>query len=195
MKILGIFIVVIVVLFLAIQLFSMYSNRNIEQYPYQVLKVYDQFELRQYEGRLFTTIQLTSNRYEVVSGKGFSALAGYIFGGNDRKEKIAMTSPVAMSLEENMTVMFMVPSKLNESLLPKPDNKSIVFQKMPPKKMAAITFGGWANTQNISEHKNELIQLLKKENIAHKNNFYFLGYNPPYETFNRKNEIIVELLD
>jgi hypothetical protein len=193
MKILWIVVLIIIVLFIAIQVFSMYTNRGVEQYPYQVLKVYKQFELRQYEGRLFTTIQLTSNRYEEVSGKGFSALAGYIFGGNDRKEKIAMTSPVAMSLGDSMTMMFMVPSSLNDSLLPKPDNKSIVFKQMPPKKMAAITFGGWANSNSINEHKNKLIQLLKKEKIAHKNNFYFLGYNPPYETFNRKNEIIVEL--
>lgn len=193
MKILGIITLVIVVLFFAVQLFSMYTNRGIEQYPYQVIKKFNNFELRHYEGRLFTTIKLTSNRYEEVSGKGFSSLAGYIFGANDKKEKIAMTSPVAMSLDENMTMMFMVPSTLNDSLLPKPDNKSIVFKQMPPKKVAAITFGGWANSKNIAEHKNELIELLKKENIKHTNNFYFLGYNPPYEVFNRKNEIIVEL--
>ena len=28
---------------------------------------------------------------------------------------------------------------------------------------------------------------------AHANQFYFLGYNAPYEVFNRKNETIVEL--
>ena len=34
---------------------------------------------------------------------------------------------------------------------------------------------------------------LKAEGIDHTNRFYFLGYNAPYEVFNRKNEIIVEV--
>jgi len=34
---------------------------------------------------------------------------------------------------------------------------------------------------------------LDAEGITYTNRFYFLGYNPPFEVFNRKNEIIVEL--
>ena len=43
----------------------------------------------------------------------------------------------------------------------------------------------------------EKIKMLKKElktlNIKHKENFKFLGYNPPYQLIDRKNEIIVEI--
>ena len=59
--------------------------------------------------------------------------------------------------------------------------------------MAAITFGGWANDEKIAEYKQKLIAALNVEGIKHNNRFYFLGYNPPFEVFNRKNEIIVEL--
>ena len=38
-----------------------------------------------------------------------------------------------------------------------------------------------------------LISFLKAEEVKHTNRFYFLGYNAPYEVFNRKNEVIVEL--
>jgi hypothetical protein len=30
-------------------------------------------------------------------------------------------------------------------------------------------------------------------NLEHKENFEYLGYNPPYQMINRKNEVLVEL--
>jgi hypothetical protein len=47
--------------------------------------------------------------FKQASSQGFSILAGYILEEIKRNEKIAMTSPVTMSLEDSMTVMFMVP--------------------------------------------------------------------------------------
>ena len=38
-------------------------------------------------------------------------LAGYIFGGNDREQKIAMTSPVVMEMDSTMTMKFLVPAQ------------------------------------------------------------------------------------
>jgi hypothetical protein len=60
------------------------------------------------------------------------------FGGNKENEKIAMTSPVTMSLEDSMTVMFMVP-KFNKETLPKPSESQIEFRQEPAKTVAAIT--------------------------------------------------------
>ena len=104
-----------------------------------------------------------------------------------------MTSPVTMSLEDSMTMMFMVPKKLKKESLPQPDNSKIEFKEVPKKTVAAIRFGGWANDKKIKQYKQKLISALKEKEIAYSNNFFFLGYNPPYEIFNRKNEIIVEL--
>jgi hypothetical protein len=61
---------------------------------------------------LFTAVKLSTKEFKEASSQGFSILAGYIFGGNKENEKIAMTSPVTMSLEDSMTVMFMVPKKV-----------------------------------------------------------------------------------
>jgi len=171
----------------------MNGQKNIETYPYVIDKKYDSFEIRSYEATLFTTVQLTTKEYKNASRKGFSILAGYIFGGNDRNEKIAMTSPVSMSLEDSMTMMFMVPKKLDKASLPQPNQSQIEFREEPAKKVAAITFGGWANDEKIEKYKEKLIAALDAEGIAYTNRFYLLGYNPPYEVFNRKNEIIVEL--
>ena len=35
--------------------------------------------------------------------------------------------------------------------------------------------------------------LLQKEGIPFTDKFYFYDYNPPYEVFNRKNEVVIEL--
>ena len=182
----------LVLVFVIVQLFALKTQKDIETYPYVVVKKYDQFEIRNYESRLFTSVKLPTNRYENASSNGFSILAGYIFGNNKTNEKIAMTSPVAMSLEDSMTMMFMVPEK-NKATLPEPNSKEIKFRKEPSKTVAAITFGGWADQKKIDFHKKKLIDAMDANSVPYTDKFYFLGYNAPYETYNRRNEVIVEL--
>jgi hypothetical protein len=193
MKALLIVIGVILLAFIIIQLYAINGQRNIESYPYVVNKKYDVFEIRSYEATLFTSVKLSANTYKDASSKGFSILAGYIFGGNEKNEKIAMTSPVSMSLEDSMTMMFMVPKKFKKETLPQPNQSQIKFREEPAKTVAAISFGGWADDKKIEEYKQKLKSALDAEAITYTNHFYFLGYNPPFEIFNRKNEIIVEL--
>ena len=193
MKILLIISGVLLIAFLAVQFFAKSIQRDIETYPYVVDKKYDAFEIRSYEATLFTSVQLSGNKYKDASSKGFSILAGYIFGGNEKNDKIAMTSPVAMSLEDSMTMMFMVPAKFKKETLPQPNQSQIKFREEPAKTVAAISFGGWANDEKIEKYKQKLISALDGEGITYTNRFAFLGYNPPFEFFNRKNEIIVEL--
>jgi len=193
MKIISILLGILLIAFIVIQLFALKSQKNIETYAYNVTKTYDNFEIRTYESTLFTSVKLYTKNYKESSSKGFSILAGYIFGDNDRNEKIAMTSPVAMSLEDSMTMLFMVPKKFNKETLPKPNQSQIVFNEEPAKTVAAIAFKGWANDEKIETYKQQLKLALDKQGIAYTNRFYFLGYNAPYEFFNRKNEVIVEL--
>ena len=193
MKALLIFIGVILLAFIITQVFAYSEQRNIESYNYKVNKKYNEFEIRNYEASLFTSVKLSGNKFKEESSKGFSILAGYIFGGNKKNEKIAMTSPVAMSLEDSMTMMFMVPKKFKKETLPEPNQSQIIFQQEPAKIVAAIGFSGWANDKKIEKYKQKLILALDSEGINYTKRFYFLGYNPPFEFFNRKNEIIVEL--
>jgi hypothetical protein len=184
---------IILILFVISQLFFLNSQRNIETYAFTIIDSYETIEIRQYEASLFTSVQMPSNNYRKTSSKGFSVLAGYIFGGNDKEEKIAMTSPVAMSLKDSTTMLFLVPKKYTRDNLPVPNDSSIEFKDVPEKKVAAISFGGWANDSKIASFKKKLIDVLNSKGIKYTDNFYFLGYNAPMEVFNRKNEIIVEL--
>ncbi|MSP69387.1 MAG: heme-binding protein [Bacteroidetes bacterium] len=193
MKIVIIILAVILIAFTFVQIYFIREQRNIETYPYVVKKKYEQFEIRSYEATLFTSVKLSTKGYKNSSSKGFSILAGYIFGNNERNEKIAMTSPVSMSLEDSMTMMFMVPKKLNKDMLPKPNQSGIEFKEEPAKLLAAIRFNGWANDTKIEKYKQNLKAALDAEGIKYSNQFYFFGYNAPFEVFNRKNEVIVEL--
>ncbi|NDE10268.1 MAG: heme-binding protein [Chitinophagia bacterium] len=193
MKILIILLVVILIAFTFVQLYLINGQRNIERYPYVVKIKYKRFEIRTYETTLFTSVKLSTKGFKNSSSKGFSMLAGYIFGNNERNEKISMTSPVSMSLGDSMTMMFMVPKKFNKDLLPKPNQSGIEFKEEPAKTVAAISFNGWANDTKIEKYKQLLKLALDAEGIKYSNRFYFFGYNAPWEVFNRKNEIIVEL--
>jgi len=193
MKVFAILLGVVLLVFVMVQLFALISQRRIETYPYRVERQFGTFEIRSYEASLFTSVELPYRGYRESSRKGFSILAEYIFGGNKRKEKIAMTAPVTMSLEDSMKMMFLVPKKIKKEGLPEPENPRIEFREEPAKKVAAIGFGGWANDKKIKKYQEKLKAALDAEDISYTDRFYFLGYNPPYAVFNRKNEIIVEL--
>jgi len=122
---------IILILFVISQLFFLNSQRNIETYAFTIIDSYETIEIRQYEASLFTSVQMSSNNYRKTSSKGFSVLAGYIFGGNDKEEKIAMTSPVAMSLKDSTTMLFLVPKKYTRDNLPVPNDSRIEFKEYP----------------------------------------------------------------
>lgn len=195
MKITVISLIVIVIVVLLAQVYSTMSTEQTEQHSYQVLKTYGRFEVRKYEPAIFSSVKLGKRSYRESSGMGFGILAGYIFGGNARKENIAMTSPVTMELGETTTMKFMVPKGYDMNSLPPPNDKSITFEKQDEKIIAAIRFDGWANNEKIAYYTEQLREALNQEHLQYANTFSYLGYNPPYEMINRRNEIVVELIN
>ena len=87
----------------------------------------------------------------------------------------------------------MVPKTLKLNALPVPNNTNVKFKSEPGKIMAAIRFGGWANDEKIADQTEKLKSLLEEQGIEHLGNFSYLGYNPPYELLNRRNEVVVEV--
>ena len=193
MKILLIIAASLGIIFIVGQFIFMKTTSDIEMYSYKVLKKYDLFEIRKYDAANFSYVTMKTGSYQESSGNGFKSLAGYIFGGNDKKESISMTSPVVVNLDETVTMQFMVPKKYNLDDLPKPNNPDVHFKTEKEKFLATITFGGWSNDKKIAEYTAKLKALLQENNIAHFNNFSYFGYNPPFQLLNRRNEITVEI--
>ena len=193
MKTISIILIILVGLFFVAQAFITRSTNNTEEHAYEVLKEYDSFEIRKYEPAVFSYTVMKSDSFGPSSSRGFRTLAGYIFGGNETNEKIAMTTPVTMTMDDSMTMKFMVPSDMEMEDLPKPNDPNVRFEQQPEKTVAAIRFSGWANDARIAKYTEKLKGLLDKEGIEHSGEFSFLGYNPPYEVVNRRNEVIVEV--
>ena len=183
-----------IVVFLGGFLFLAWVKSN-ETYPYEVLQKFDQFEVRRYDEALFTEVEMDSGSYKSVSSQGFKVLAGYIFGANERSEKIAMTTPVTMEMQDTMTMRFLVPAQYSIEELPKPDNAAIKIKTMPERIVAVVRFSGYANDEKIETHRQKLVEALAKEGLQHKGVFTFMGYNAPFDPINRRNEVMVELLD
>jgi hypothetical protein len=184
----------IAMVIIAAQVKTARSAERTEQYPYSVIKTYRDFEVRQYERAIFARTRVDASTYRSGSSAAFRTLASYIFGGNERNENIAMTSPVAMQRGQGLEMEFMMPSKYTIESLPAPNRQDIEFYEKPEVVMAAISFKGWASDAKIAEMTETLKGLLAKEGIAHTGNFIYLGYNPPYQVINRRNEIVVEIM-
>jgi hypothetical protein len=193
MKTLFIITIGVAMVVLAAQVKTARSAERTEQYPYSVIKTYRDFEIRQYERAIFARTRVDASTIRSGSSAAFRTLASYIFGGNERSESIAMTSPVAMRQNEGVEMEFMMPSKYTIESLPAPNRQDIEFYEKPEVVMAAISFSGWASDAKIAQMTNTLKAMLEKEGINHTGQFIYLGYNPPYQVINRRNEIVVEI--
>ena len=65
-----------------------------ESPSYKVEKKDGNFEVREYDDYILAQVDVEAS-YRNALGKGFSILANYIFGGNKKKSKLPMTTPVA----------------------------------------------------------------------------------------------------
>lgn len=194
MKIFLVIAIVIIVILVIIQTYITLATGKTETQFYKVIRKGDQFEIRYYPGVVMAKISSSSKSYRDLGYSGFGKLAKYIFGGNSDKKQIAMTSPVHMNIGDTLSTMsFVMPSEYSKDELPKPDNAEIDIQTIEAEYVAVIAFAGFANTSSINKHKNLLQQQLTEKGITYYGNFRFLGYNPPFQIFGRRNEVIVSV--
>jgi len=163
-----------------------------EKQKYRVVHSEEGFEIRFYPASILATVYSDAKTYRELAYPGFRKLAGYIFGSNESDTKISMTSPVHMEFSKSESSMsFVMPSTFSEENLPRPTDQAVKIEKTEDVYMAAISFGGYASDKKIRDYSDKLRTLLDKKGISWYGNFRYLGYNPPFQVFGRKNEIIV----
>lgn len=184
---------VLLVIFL-LQSFTVMSTNKTEVQKYTVIKKDGNFEIRFYPSATIATVTSNAKTYKELAGPGFRKLAGYIFGCNEKGEKIAMTSPVHMDINDSVSKMsFVMPSSHNTETLPKPNDSNVLISQTPPEYVAVIKFGGYASDNDLKHYTEKLIRILEEKGISANGNYRYLGYNPPYQFIGRKNEIIVSI--
>jgi hypothetical protein len=182
--------------FLMIQSYQVVSSSlKTENQKYRLVRAEAQFEIRYYPSATFAKIYSSGTDYKSVASSGFRKLAGYIFGGNERKQSIAMTAPVRMEMTENgSTMSFVMPEKYTASDLPKPNDSGVQIVKSSPQYVAAITFGGYADDKSIKENRDLLVKLLQEKGIKVTGEYTYLGYNAPFQFWSRKNEVVIPVV-
>jgi hypothetical protein len=163
-----------------------------EKQKFKVVHSEKEFEIRFYPSAMLATVYSDARNYKELATPGFRKLAGYIFGGNESETKISMTSPVHMDMK-NASMSFVMPSSYSEENLPKPDDPGVKIERTEDIYVAAIRFGGYASDKDISHYSEKLKTMLEAKGIRWYGNFRYLGYNPPFQPFGRKNEIIVNV--
>lgn len=186
----GIFSVLIIIV---IAMSFRYSN--IEMPKYTVLKSYEKnIELRQYPNMIVAKTSVKDKSFENSGSDGFRSIAGYIFGGNEKAQKIAMTSPVVMELNDSATMYFVMPSQYKKDELPNPSNKKVTIQEEVSKVLLVVRYGGYSNDERIESHITVLKNIIQKHNLKATGGFMYMGYNAPWDIINRRNEVAIEII-
>ncbi|MFT6868481.1 MAG: hypothetical protein ACJA08_003335 [Cyclobacteriaceae bacterium] len=185
---------IFVALLIASQIYRSMATEKSEVQPFNVIRNEKDFEIRFYPAVTMATITSSARTYKALGSSGFRQLAGYIFGGNSSNQKIAMTSPVHMDVNDFASTMsFVMPAAYHKDNLPQPNDAGVKIETKADEYVAAIKFGGFASDKKIKEYADKLESALKANSIPYYGRFRFLGYNPPYQLLGRKNEIIVRV--
>jgi hypothetical protein len=185
---------ILLILFIVFQSYTTLATKKSVTQPYTVIRKEKDFEIRFYPSYTLAVITSTAKTYKQLGSSGFRRLASYIFGGNKDNKQIGMTSPVHMEINDTISSMsFVMPAIYNKDNLPLPNNSDIAIKTISSEYVAAIKFGGFASQETILDQTELLKKILNKNNISYFGHFRYLGYNPPYQIFGRRNEIIVAL--
>jgi hypothetical protein len=186
----GIFSILIIIVIV-----MSFRYSNIEMPKYTVLKSYEKnIELRQYPNMVVAKTSLKDNSFDQSGSDGFRSIAGYIFGGNEKEQKIAMTSPVVMELNDSATMYFVMPSQYKKDDLPNPSNKKVTIQEEVSKVLLVVRYGGYSNDERIESHIAVLKNIIQKHHLKANGGFMYMGYNAPWDIINRRNEVAVEII-
>ena len=192
---------------------SAQAQDNIEQPEYDVLKQSDGVELRSYAPYLAAQVTVKAGSSGEASSKGFRQLAGYIFGGNQRADRIAMTAPVtteaisgsttiAMTApvttsrkeEGAYTVQFSMPSKWTMDTLPIPDNDQIELTPIKTQKRVAYRFTGQRSQARIDEAAAKIGNFMDRENLQAASSIIVAGYDGPSVPTEKKRWEVMQIV-
>ena len=165
------------------------------------------FEVRDYPALVVAEVTVTGDQKEAAS-KGFRLLAGYIFGGNTRRQSIAMTAPVAQAPKSEKIAMtapvtqiqsagewvvrFTMPSAYSMEKLPEPNDPKVHLRALPPTRFAVLQFSGVASKDNVAAKTAELEKLAGTHHLRAIGPASLAQYDPPWTLwFLRRNEVML----
>lgn len=180
---------------------------SVEEPAFSVRMKEGSFEVRDYPS-LVTAEVVVSGDQKQAANAGFRILAAYIFGGNVRRESIAMTAPVtlfpasdgiakAAPLVEALgarvwRVRFNMPRRYAIATLPRPKDASIRLRIAPAARVAVIRFSGLAQPEEVKARAVELNAWMAAHQLRAVGAPSLAQYDPPWTLwFLRRNEVMI----
>ena len=187
---------------------------RVEQADYTVVKKMNDYEIREYPAHIVaqTTVQ---GSYGESMGNGFRIVAGYIFGGNTKKESIAMTAPVvaqkgdvkkvsesiamtapvvATNDGNSQIISFGMPRSYTLETLPTPNDSRVKIVTIPAKKYAVIQFSWYRSDARVKSMQERLLSVLTRDGVVAEGSTAYAGYNAPWTPpWMIRNEVLVEI--
>jgi hypothetical protein len=165
------------------------------------------FEIRDYPAAVVAEVSVTGDQ-GAAANQGFRILAGYIFGGNKRRQSIAMTAPVtqepqgqtiAMTAPVTQTrqggawvIRFTMPSAFTLETLPEPNDKRVQLRAAPPARFAVVQFSGVARPDSVAAKTAELETFIRARSLHAVGPPSLSQYDPPWTLwFLRRNEVMI----
>ena len=170
----------------------------------------DRVEIRRYGPRIAAETTVYADE-EAARSTGFRRLAGYIFGGNHRRTKIAMTAPVAQQNEKiamtapvsqatgpdgGSVIRFFMPAKWSLETLPEPDDDAVRLVEVPAETVGVLKFSGDRGPEAVGERTDELLKILRDNNFEPSGEPVAWFYDPPWTVpSRRRNEVAVPVAE
>lgn len=179
-----------------------------EQQPYDVVREGDGWELRRYPAHVVAETVVRDASFEDAGNRAFRALAGYIGGENQRREKIAMTAPVVQESQkiamtapvvqsgtaDGFVVAFVLPAAMTEADAPIPTRPDVHLRTVPERLVATTRFSGRWTRESWESHRDELLSTLRGAGVRVVGQPRFARFNPPFAPwFLRRNEVQVDV--
>ena len=160
-----------------------------EESEYEVIKKNEIYEIRKYLDRLAVETITTDQ------SNSFRKLFNYISGGNQKEQKIEMTTPVTR-IEKNgiMTMQFYLPKAFDKNNVPIPVRQDLKIVTIEGGHYAVLRYSGRASDSNFIKHKNILEKELLRDNISIISSPIRATYDSPFTLpMNRRNEAMFKV--
>ncbi len=166
------------------------TYKGYETPPYTVSRTDGVIEVRDYAPHIVAEVGVSGNR-DAAIGRGFRTLAGYIFGGNATREKVAMTTPVAQTpAGAGWTVRFTMPKDFDLATLPQPKDAAIRLRQVPGDRQIAIRFSGLRGDAVLAEQAARLRAWADANRLIITAGPHYYFYDGPMTLpWNRRNEV------
>ena len=181
-----------------------------EEPTYTVAVHQGEFEVRDYPALIVAEVSVSGTRDE-ASNAGFRLLAAYIFGGNTRRQSIAMTAPVLQERATSETiamtapvtqsgadrawvVRFTMPSSYTLETLPTPNDARVRLVPVSAQRYAVVRFSGLAQPDDIERRTGTLRTFMEQQKLSAVGAPLLSRYNPPWTLwFMRRNEVWIPI--